>query len=133
MKEKYPEWAFGDSPEMADSLLALVLEGKKTGTCGALWDYEYENEAIPKAGEKEIILDGKGKKACLIKLTNVQIISYNEVDAELAATEGEGDLSLEYWRKGHENFFRRTLAPIGKEFSEDMPLVFVNFKVLEKY
>lgn len=31
----YEVWAFGSNPSMADSLLALVLEGKKTGTCSA--------------------------------------------------------------------------------------------------
>ena len=32
-------FSFGDSPELADRLLALVLAGKKTATCGALRDY----------------------------------------------------------------------------------------------
>ena len=29
-------FAFGDSPELADELLALVLAGRKTATCAAL-------------------------------------------------------------------------------------------------
>ena len=30
-----PRWSFGDSPELADALLALVREGRKTATCWA--------------------------------------------------------------------------------------------------
>jgi uncharacterized protein YhfF len=33
-------FAFGDSPQMADALLALVLAGTKTATCSALAAYE---------------------------------------------------------------------------------------------
>ena len=33
---------FGDSPELADELLALVLAGAKTATCGALRDFNAE-------------------------------------------------------------------------------------------
>src|SRR3546814_3865992 len=30
-----PAWAFGDSPELADELVGLVLDGRKTATAGA--------------------------------------------------------------------------------------------------
>lgn len=129
--ENLEAWAFGDSPEMADKLLQLVLDGKKTATCGALCDYEYCNDPIPKEGTFEIILDGKGKAACKIENTQVRIINYNNVNAEFAAAEGEGDLSLSNWREMHETFFKRTLPNIKKEFVKDMPLVCVNFKVVE--
>ncbi len=130
-KEQVESWSFGDSPEMADELLALVLSGKKTATCGAVWDYEFHNDSLPEEGTVEIVLDGRGKPACKIRNTRVRIILYKHVDAEFAAAEGEGDLSLEGWRSMHADFFRRGLPAIGKEFSESMPLVCVNFEVLE--
>ena len=40
-------WSFGDSPGLADELLALVLMGKKTATCGALRDYIADGTPIP--------------------------------------------------------------------------------------
>ncbi|HAX69535.1 MAG TPA: ASCH domain-containing protein, partial [Anaerolineae bacterium] len=57
---------------------------------------------------------------------------YNEVDADFARDEGEEDLSLESWRAGHKRFFTRTLAEIGREFSEDMPLICERFRVIYK-
>jgi len=131
--EELDSWAFGDSSEMADKLLSLVLQGRKRATCGALWDYEFHKDALPKENSYEIILDGKGKPACKIKNVSVRIIKFNEVDEEFAAAEGEGDLTLENWQALHESFFRRNLPKLGKEFSEDMPLVCVNFEVGEIY
>ena len=40
-------FSFGDTPELKDSLLALVLAGKKTATCGALRDYGQGGETMP--------------------------------------------------------------------------------------
>jgi len=60
------------------------------------------------------------------------IRKYNEVDTDFARAEGEGDLSLEYWREAHKNFFSRTLSKISKEFSVKMPLVCERFHMIYK-
>ena len=41
---------FGDSPELADELLALVLSGAKTATCGAMRDFNDRNRRRRWAG-----------------------------------------------------------------------------------
>lgn len=44
-QEKYPQafcWSFGDSPALADELAALVIAGKKRGTCSSLVSYQKE-------------------------------------------------------------------------------------------
>jgi uncharacterized protein YhfF len=113
-----------------DELIQLVLEGKKTATCGSLWEYEYEGEQIPKVGDVWVELNGSENPVCITETVEVTLRNYNEVDAEFAHDEGEGDQSLKYWRKAHKNFFSRTLPKIGKEFSEEMPLVCEKFKVI---
>lgn len=126
--EKYrdaPAWAFGDSPEQADELLHLVLIGRKTATCSALGAYG-PNEPLAQPGAIEIILDGRGEARAVIRITSVEIRRFDEVDAEFAAAEGEGDLSLEYWRAEHQEFFSRT-----DQFSPDMQLVCERFELLE--
>jgi len=126
------EGGYGDSPELANELIQLVLEGKKTATCGSLWEWEAEGNPIPKVGDIWIELDGDDNPVCITETVEVTIRNYNEVDADFARDEGEGDLSLEYWREAHRNFFSRTLPKIGKEFSEDMPLVCERFKLIYK-
>lgn len=123
---------FGDSPEMADELLKPVLSGLKTATCSALWEWEHEGGEIPKLGLLSVIVDGKDVPRCIIETAEVTIKKYNEVDTDFARDEGEGDLSLEYWREAHKRFFTRTLPAIGKEFRDDMPLVCERFKVVWK-
>ena len=126
----FSEGGYGDSPELMDELIQLVLEGKKTGTCGSLWEWEAEGKSLPQVGDLWVELDGSGKPVCITETVEVTIRNYNEVDAEFARDEGEGDLSLEYWREAHRNYFARVLRKIGKEFSEEMPLVCERFKLI---
>lgn len=125
-----PAWAFGDSPQLADELLALVLDGTKTATAGALWHYEADDEPVPSAGEMSIVLDGSGVPRCLIRTTEVRVVAFDAVDAEFARDEGEGDRTLASWRDAHERYFRRTLPSTGHAFAPDMPVVLERFEVL---
>ncbi len=121
---------FGNSEEMADDLLDLVLQKKKTATSSASWDYEHGNEDLPKAGDYRIILNGQGEPKAIIQTIKVDIIPFNEVSEEFAYKEGEGDQSLSFWRKVHEDFFRWVCGNIGKSFKEDMPIVCEEFEVV---
>ena len=130
-KTYVPE-GWGDSPEMADELGALIAAGTKTATCSALWEWEAEGESIPEAGTVTIVLNGRGEPLCIVETVEVTVRKYNEVDTEFAREEGEGDLSLEYWREAHQYFFSRSLPKIDKEFSEEMPLVCERFRLSYK-
>ena len=126
----YSKGGYGDSPELMDELIQLVLIGKKTATCGSLWEWEAEGKPLPKVGDVWVELDGNGNPVCITETTEVTIRKYNEVDAQFAHDEGEGDQSLRYWREAHRDFFSRILPKIGKEFSENMPLVCERFRVI---
>lgn len=123
---------WGDTSAMADELGALIAQGTKTGTCSALWEWEAEGNPIPEVGLITIALDGRGEPLCIVETVEVSIRKYNEVDADFARAEDEGDLSLEYWRAAHKRFFTRILSKFGREFSEDMPLVCERFRVIYK-
>ncbi|MDZ4869156.1 MAG: ASCH domain-containing protein [Alphaproteobacteria bacterium] len=127
--EKYAHlqrWAFGDNPKLADELLALVLIGKKTASCGALWQYEQENWPVPKPGDLAIVLDGAQKPRCVIETTSADIKRFDQVDAQFAHDEGEGDQSYAFWRGAHEEYFTRQ----GR-FSPDMLVVCERFRLIE--
>ena len=52
-------FAFGDDPEMADDLLALVLSGRKQATATRARVYEIEGFGRPpRPGDLSLILDG---------------------------------------------------------------------------
>ncbi|MFK8258396.1 ASCH domain-containing protein [Erwinia sp. AnSW2-5] len=128
LKVKYPgatAWAFGDSPEMADELAGLVIIGKKTASCGSLSSFKNEEES-PTIGGYSIILNGQGEPVCVIRTISLRIVRFCDVGEDLARKEGEGDLSLTYWREEHKGFFSREGS-----YQEDMELVAEEFELVD--
>ncbi len=124
----FSSWFFGDSPEMADDLLALVMEGKKTATCGALFDYEHDNENPPEEGSYHILTDFAGVPGCLIQMTSVSLTAYSDVAEDFALAEGEG--TYEKWQQDHQDFFTRRAAATGNSFTKDTLLVLERFELI---
>lgn len=114
---------FCDTKESADYCAQLVKDSVKTATCGAQIDYQIEGDPLPKAGELFIITDWEKIASSIIKITDVTLRKFKDVDADFAAREGEGDRSLEYWREVHWDFFSRYLAAFGIQPTEELVLV----------
>ena len=123
----YDSWTFGSDP---DTLAALVLSGKKTATASVAVLYELEGEALPKAGEYSVILDSRDRALCIIRDTKVSVVPFRDVDAQHARLEGEGDLSLAYWRDVHRSCFSEWMQEDGLVFSEDTEIVLERFEVV---
>lgn len=116
-----PRDRFGDDPAMQDELAALVIAGRKTATCMA----EGATPA-PLPGARTLIEDGAGRPVCVIETISVERRRFSEVDEAHARAEGEGDLSLAYWREVHRAYFKRQ----GR-FAEDMRLLCERFRLVE--
>ena len=119
-------FSFGDSPAMADELLALVLAGAKTATCGALRDFPEGSPARPMIGRRDVVLDGEGRRAAVIETVEVTVRRFDEVDEAFAYDEGEGFRTLAHWRQGHRRYFERNGG-----FSPDMELICERFRLVE--
>ncbi len=120
---------FGDSEEMATTLAVLVLRGTKRATAGALRAYEADGQKLPQPGDLSIVTDWVGQPLCVIETQAVEVVPFCEVTADFAATEGEGDGSLAFWRRAHREFFSRECAAAGEEFTESMRVVCERFVV----
>jgi uncharacterized protein YhfF len=127
-----PAWGFGSGAEMADELGSLVVAGIKQATCSSLNEIHAEGEAVPVPGELRIILDGHNTPIAIIETTSIEIMKLNEVPAEFAYEEGEGDRSLEYWLNGHRHYFSMTHERLGLPMSDDIPVVCERFKLIWK-
>ena len=122
---------FGDFPELADELGALIVARTKTATCGAVCAYAAEGSPLPTAGLLTVVLAGSGEPLCIIETTEAVTRPFNQVDAQFAYEEGEDDRTLESWRREHWKFFSRVLPrDYGLEPTEDMPLVCERFRVV---
>lgn len=123
-------WSFGDSKEMADELCELVLEGLKTATSSAFCLYELQKERVPKEGDYSIILNGNNEAVGIVQNRKVTILPFDEVPEEIAIEEGEGDRTLDYWRRVHEDFFKRAFAKENLTFTTKIEIVCEQFELV---
>lgn len=130
--KEYQAWSFCFGGEVGDRLAGLVVKGIKTATASAHQIFALENCAVPKPGDLSIILLSDGEAACIIETTEIKVCKFLEVSAEHAFNEGEGDRSLEYWRRVHREFFSEDLAKHGVQFDEEMLVVCESFRVVLK-
>jgi uncharacterized protein YhfF len=120
----------GDSAALSEELLALIRAGRKRGGASLLWAHESESEPIPRVGDIEIVVNHLNAPSVVTRVTEVEVVPFNQVSAQFAAREGEGDGSLEYWRKAHWAFFSRECQRIGREPNDTMPVVCSSFEVV---
>lgn len=113
----------------ANELLRLVLIGQKQATSSSLLAYQIGGDRIPQVGDLSIVTDWEVIPKCVIETTNVMIIPFKEITFDICKLEGEDD-NLESWREGHINFFSREGKELGYTFTEDMPVIFENFKMV---
>lgn len=121
---------YGDSPELSAALIELIRSGAKRAGTGLLWAMQHDGEALPRAGDIEIVVDHGFEPVLVTRITRVEVIAFESVSADYAAIEGEGDRSLDDWRRGHWGFFSRECARIGREPTRDMPVVCSVFEVI---
>ena len=118
-------WAFGVD---ADFLADLVLKGEKTATASAYDLYALEDEPLPQEGTFDVILDSQNQAVCIVEIKKVSVQPFNQVSAQHAFKEGEGDKSLTYWRQVHEDFFTDCLGEAGLTFTPESKVVLEEFR-----
>ena len=119
-------FAFGDNPEMADALLALVLAGKKTATVSVV----LENEQTPNIGDLSLVLDGCGNPACVIKTIHLETVKFCNLTWDMVKLEGE-DETFEQWKAGNIRYWTRDAVKRGYIFNEQTPITLECFEVVE--
>ncbi len=126
----YELFHFDDNQPSANELAALVLAGVKRATAGLVWSFEGAKIPLPAAGNLSIVTNWARMPRCIIETIAVAVVPFEEVSEEFAATEGEGDGSLRYWREAHWAYFGRECLRIGRERCPTMPVVCERFKVV---
>lgn len=119
---------FCDNEKDANTCADLVCKDIKRATSHSLLGMQLRGETIPKIGDFFVVTDWSGKAKCIIRTTSVKLIPYFAIHAEHARLEGEGDKSLEHWRKTHWEYYTRELAEFDRKPLESMIIVFERFE-----
>ncbi|MCT2591454.1 ASCH domain-containing protein [Streptomyces sp. N2-109] len=139
--EELPRAEFAFPGPLRDQLVAAILSGAKTSTTGLHAEYEIAGEALPRAGERSVVVDSGERPVAVIELTQVRVLRLADVDLAHAVDEGEGHTTVASWRAGHENFWhspemRAALGqtPGGLDFTvdDDTLVVTERFRLLER-
>ena len=125
-KSYFERFSFGDSPEMADELLALVLAGKKTATVSVV----LEDEQTPSVGDLSLVLDGHGNPACVIKTVHLETVKFCDLTWDMVKLEGEAE-NFEQWKSGNIRYWTRDAAKRGYTFTDQTLITFERFEVVE--
>ena len=125
-KSYFECFSFGDSPEMADELLALVLAGKKTATGSVV----LEDEQTPSVGDLSLVIDGHGNPACVIKTVHLETVKFCDLTWDMVKREGE-DENFEQWKSGNIRYWTRDAAKRGYTFTDQTLITFERFEVVE--
>ncbi len=123
------EW-FGDSPELADELLAFVLAGTKRATAGLVAEYVADDEPLPRVGDHWVVCDGSGAPRAVLRAVELRVGPVSSVDERFAWDEGEYERTLESWLRYHRAYWRRACERIGIDFSDDLEVCFERFRVV---
>jgi len=105
---------FGFTPEDATEISKLVLDGIKTATGSVLWSYQADGKALPRIDDLWIVVDGDGNPVGIISTSSVEVTPFSEVGEEYARWGGEGDRTLESWRKMYWQYICRECKRIRR-------------------
>lgn len=115
---------------ITDRLIDLYLAGTKYVGSGLVAEYECEGDPLPQVGDHWIALGAEGEPRCILRTTRVETHVFRDVSAAIALAEGEGDLSVDHWRRGHAEFNAPYLAEWGITDIEDAIVVTEFFELV---
>lgn len=125
-----PTECFGDSADLADELLDLVLTGPKRATAALVAEFDYEDEPLPRIGGHWVAHDGDGEPKVVLRTTELRLGPLSSVDEQFAWDEGEGDRTLDWWLREHRRYFQRCCERLGIDFDDSIEVVFERFRVV---
>jgi uncharacterized protein YhfF len=117
-------------PELVEELAQLVVAGRKRATTSLAIEFTSLGEALPRPGDLGIVVGREGAPRALIQLTHVDAVAFDDVDAEYAAVEGEGDATLETWRRDHLWYFSDVCQRLGGSFDGRTPVLCQIFRMV---
>lgn len=121
---------FCDNKIDADACAELVLKKIKQATSPSVWWFQKNSLEFPKIGDLAIVTNWNEEPKAIIRTKKVEIVKYENVTALYAFIEGEGDISLAYWKKVHWDYYTAEMDKFGEYPKEKMEIVCEYFETI---
>ncbi len=115
--------SYAGSRETTNGLIDLYLAGVKSAGSGVAEDYASAGDPLPEVGDHWIALGADGEPRCILRTRQVEIHRFKDVPERIAVAEGEGDLTLGYWRCAHASQYIPYLQEWGMNNIEEATIV----------
>ena len=122
--------AIGSAPDHADEGAALILNGTKTLTSSPFWDYP--DGKVPFVGALSVLLDGSQRPRGIVETTRVEIMPLAAITEEMARAYGEGERTVEWWRRVMGAFYRASAARHNVALTDDTLFIWEWFVVVHR-
>lgn len=116
----------GATPESRDAGARLILDGVKTATSAGPW----EAPAFP--GALSVLLDGSGTPRAIVETTSIERRPFGEIGAAFAHAYGEGDRTLDWFRREMGRHYAEEAKARGTTFDADTPLWCERFGIVKR-
>ncbi len=126
----YQVWFFSNNQKSALELAGLVISGKKIATASLVAVNEMMPEIAPIDDGYSVVTDFEGNPMCVIQTTEIRHLPFDEVDAEFAFDEGEGDQTLADWREDIGDILPKKRRKTGLEFNEKSMIFCERFRLI---
>jgi uncharacterized protein YhfF len=132
-------WGFAEPGPLRDELTAAALAGRKTTTASLLVEYVIDGDALPVAGELQMLVDSEGRDVAIVETISCRVARLADVDDRHAIDEGEGYADAHDFRVAHERYWngyldqvRSGLGDPAFALTDDTMIVLERFRIVER-
>jgi uncharacterized protein YhfF len=128
-----PRFELGVPGKLRDRLVAAVLAGEKVATTSLLGQFEHADEALPRAGQRYVLVDSAETAVGIVEVLEVRVLRLGDADLQLAIDEGEGFASINAWRTAHDAYWVEHVLPALPDpdrVDDDTMIVVERFRLL---
>lgn len=129
-----PPLVFGEPGEFRELMVALVMNGDKTGSSNLRVAYELTADPLPVVGTEYALVDSGNTRVAVVEVLEVREHTAAEATLELARHESP---TLEFWQTAHRDYWQTLVPAIRKHLddpawvlTDDEPVISKVFRVV---
>ena len=136
-REPFLEFGHGDDGGLGDSLLEMVLDGRKTVSVALAREWDLEG-GLPRPGQRVPVLDASGTRRAIVEVVRVTVVPFGDVDSSVVEASQAGVATVPEWHAMQREFYEGCrdevallLAEPGWRLTDDEPMVVTWFTRVE--